>query len=609
LTGRGAADTGSPDISLQEADDMNCAITTIARMVRPLVTLAGAFATAVAAQPVPAQRNLSTHPPHVLHVKARLLPKPVAAGNSLIEVAVAQDEVLPPGFALHLENSTVVLRDDGLAGDARAGDRVYSSFAPLDVAALKRNQDRLRKLRDQVGKLAMPVYRGRQRVARVPLPDEFFEPLVPGAVVPIDRWGFAEPVVPDNSLVIRHPSVVEDPGRTFDHCSGTGTPMAKWTFGFLMEQMANFPYTGIDPAEFVRQWIELSQTTQAVNGWSVEPFNTMGDKVLAAWPRRADGTLDLARAPFKLLAIVNRVDLRDNLVYGGSSAGEARFVFGFRPCAGLPDALTVIFEYGIDRSGCIPLKTWAQQWQALGALALGSPEYNAALEAITDQFALAGAAPGKTNRSALNQLRTNGGSAEFAWEFREFRLPGLGAGARHLKLMPVRQTPDRRILDSAHPVPEALAAYVNEDTPAILADDHVVPLAYRGFPFLGGASTRAGLFGSWNSPRIANREARHKFALQTCNACHLLETRSVFFHVHPTDPRAVGMAATLSGFMTGIDVPDPFDGAPTRHFNEFERRAVDLDGLANGVCVAFTDPTDRFDRGALRGPIPLRIPH
>lgn len=44
----------------------------------------------------------------------------------------------------------------------------------------------------------------------------------------------------------------------------------------------------------------------------------------AEWRRQ----LDLAQSPFRLLAIVNRVDLRENSIYGGGDAGEGRLVFG-----------------------------------------------------------------------------------------------------------------------------------------------------------------------------------------------------------------------------------------------------------------------------------------
>jgi hypothetical protein len=36
--------------------------------------------------------------------------------------------------------------------------------------------------------------------------------------------------------------------------------------------------------------------------------------------------------------------------------------------------------------------------------------------------------------------------------------------------------------------------------------------------------------------------------------------------------------------MTGINVVDPADGMPTRNFNEFKRRALDLDKLVHTPC-------------------------
>ena len=74
-------------------------------------------------------------------------------------------------------------------------------------------------------------------------------------------------------------------------------------------------------------------------------------------------TLDLNQAPFRLLAIVNRIDLRENLTYGAGSAGEGRLVFGaVDPTTCAPLKFTVIFEYGIHRTGCIALKAWANNW-------------------------------------------------------------------------------------------------------------------------------------------------------------------------------------------------------------------------------------------------------
>jgi hypothetical protein len=106
--------------------------------------------------------------------------------------------------------------------------------------------------------------------------------------------------------------------------------------------------------------------------------------------------------------MVNRIDLRRTNGFGGGDAGEGRFVFSAIDrrnggCGTLQ--FTVIFEYGIDRQGNA-VRDWARQWYDLSAMSFG-PQFNAALQAITEQFAAAGVAPSKPNGSALNQLRTN----------------------------------------------------------------------------------------------------------------------------------------------------------------------------------------------------------
>jgi hypothetical protein len=221
------------------------------------------------------------------------------------------------------------------------------------------------------------------------------------------------------------------------------------------------------------------------------------------------------------------------------------------------------------------VKDWARQWSDLGSLELGSAEYNAALEGITEQFVRAGAAPSKPNGSALNQLRINEIALGNAWELREFNLTN---GA--LKEVTVKMTPDLSFNRTA-----VLANFVNANEAAILADRHVVPEQFAGNSFLGGAAPMAGVV-IWDSPSsgppITSREARQKFSLQTCNGCHLGETQTGFTHIGPAP---FGIPARLSGFMTGIGVADPADGLPIREFNELQRRAADLDELVNTPCL------------------------
>jgi hypothetical protein len=396
--------------------------------------------------------------------------------------------------------------------------------------------------------------------------------------------------------------------------------MGRWTFGYLMTQMANQPVTGIHPSTFVRKWLDKWMSNQTVNGWTVAQRQKIKTLVIDPWVAASGGPtrpLDLSIAPFKLLAIVNRIDLRNNAAYGGGNAGEGRFVFGVidRTGGGSTEPytstgsrncretqFTVIFEYGIDRRGC-EIRNWGRQWHNLRNFVLGSAAYNNALQAITDQFTAAGVAPRKPNGSALNQLRTNevelllGVSTNPVWELREFKIggePPVNPG--QLEEVTVKLTPDLTRNRTA-----LLTDFVNLNTPSILTQTHNVPATFMGQLFLGGSSLAprnptlpVDVNTHWNNPQngpfIINRKARHLFSLNTCNACHTGETNTVFTHIKPVP---FGTEAGLSGFMNGITpvtlvqpfkVVDPADGAPTRKFNEFRRRRIDLDILVHSPC-------------------------
>jgi hypothetical protein len=388
--------------------------------------------------------------------------------------------------------------------------------------------------------------------------------------------------------MITNLGVIEDPSRTFNSCTNSGTPMGKWTFGYLMEQMANQPVSGITPSDFVKRWLTRWEFDQIVNDFTVGKRVNIKTEIIDPWQAASGGPgapLNLAKAPFRLLAIVNRVDLRGNLLYGGGGSdngGEARFVFGVLGpgCSVLP--FTVIFEYGIRKNSCFAEKDWANQWMALNSLTPGTPAYNSKLELITEQFAKANADALKPNHSALNQLRTNEIALSAPWQLREFHIAASDSDEGNLREVTVKQTPDITLNQT-----DTLADYVNASAPAIIAQTNTVPLDFPGVgaPFLGGAANvpSSGFF--WNNGGghvIANREARHMFSLQTCNGCHGGETSTKFLHVAPAP---FGTPPTLSGFLTGINVTDPADGAPVRHFNDLQRRADDLAGLVSKPCI------------------------
>jgi hypothetical protein len=528
-------------------------------------------------------RDLREDPPLVESVVARPLPNPTAEGNALVVVQFGREEKLPPQLNIDIEEGQLTLHDDGKNGDEGAGDGRFSAIAKLDLELLRKsNEERLTRTPNAV----MPTFVDRAKVSE-DTASKLLERFRRSDLIDLSPIGLPAKIDIGRSLMITDPSVVGDPTRTRTACKGAGSSsMGKWSFGYLMQEMANQPATGVSPSDFTLKWLQTWLGPQNINGWTVAQRNAIQSQVIDPWVAASGGAgspLDLSKAPFRLLAIVNRIDLRQNLTYGGGSAGEGRFVFGVMDSNCNPMRFTVIFEYGIKKRGCKDVKNWGQQWKDLDLLALGSPAYNAALEAITEQFVKANSDPTKPNGSALNQLRTNELALGVSpWELREFQVAPTGDPmANLLKEVTVKQTPDVTLNRT-----EILVKYVEGDTPNILAGKHKVPLDFpSGTHFLGGSAlTDPGMF--WNnpvSPTITNRQARHLFSLNTCNACHAGETNTGFTHVNVA---AFGATVTLSGFLTGINVNDPADGAPNRHFEDLTRRAQDLDALLNSPCLS-----------------------
>lgn len=392
----------------------------------------------------------------------------------------------------------------------------------------------------------------------------------------------------DAELMIRNLAVVEDPLRTNWTGSLTNPSDGAWHFGRLMTTMAG----ANDPELFVRNWLAQWDSPRLVNGLNVNP-RPMNAIVTQPWLAASGGTrLDLTRAPFRLLAIVNRMDLR-NLSRG--SAGEGRFVFGVLGAGGSQLQFTVILEFNLPATTQADVDRWAADWHALGTLPVGSPAYNTALEAITRRFAGPNASPSRPNGSAINQVRSNEIALSAPWEMREFNLNAAG----QLVQVPVAQTTDLPLNNSP-----ALAQFINTNTAALLTDTHVVPATFNGAPFLAGSAlTNPGHF--WNAPGITNPDARFHFSVNTCNGCHAGDTNTGFLHVFP---RGQGQVAQLSGFLTGIVVPDRVTGTP-RTFNDLSVRSESLLAVlcqvptAPAASVTITSPT----AGAtLRGQVTLR---
>jgi hypothetical protein len=317
-------------------------------------------------------------------------------------------------------------------------------------------------------------------------------------------------------LEIVDDAVVADP-RSLNATSGV------WSFRHVVEAQAE----GGDPSAFVLGWLRTWET-EAFNNepLNVEPRGeSMKIKVICPWlkltPENAcDATcgsckaekLDLAKAPFRLIAIANRMDLRKKL-YPTGPHGEGRLVFGLTtgPAdlpSSSPAAMSVIFEYALPDT--MSDLQWAEAWHALGGFASYDEDYKNALAGITEQFV--------AHKGHLAQARTNESVTNWIWQMRQFSVDSVGA----LSLRPTTDTPVGDLNKSA-----ALSAFVKANADGILNDRYAVPAS-----MLGGSANNF-LF-RWSVDGV-DEPTRKAFAAGTCTGCHSGENPTVdtAFHVSP----------------------------------------------------------------------------
>ena len=527
-----------------------------------------------------ADRDLSLDPPHTSDIDITPLQNPTDDANAIIKIRFTEPH-LPSSLKIILDERVVTMHDDGRNRDEKAGDGIFTGLAKIDFSDIDRNTQRIEQFVKQDKRaLNQPIFQSRQLVSTIPI--QLLTLNSENLHLHFPFPGLSNAVTSNQSLLITDGSVVRDPARTYDGCSANGS-MGKWTFGALMTQMANQSATGTDPSIFVSNWLQTWMNDEPVNGFTAEQRTEINSEVIQPWINRSGGPgspLNLSLAPFRLLAIVNRIDLRGNSVYGGGDAGEARFVFGVMQSFNCtPLLFNVILEYGIPKAGCQAVRSWAQQWENLSSVPLGTPAYNTALEAITDQFTSAGANSRKPGGSALNQLRTDEIALSTSWELREFHLvPAAGRQVQLLQAV-VKQTPEAVPLNSSI----SLGDYVNSLPLAELQNNtFVAPLQWQNRPFLAASSINHQDI--WDAPNIsaatADPDPRHLFAINTCNGCHGRETATInFVQISNNFP------AGLSAFLTGETIPDPLVPSITRTFNDLQRRATDLDAAANQACM------------------------
>jgi hypothetical protein len=307
-----------------------------------------------------------------------------------------------------------------------------------------------------------------------------------------------------------------------------------WSFRHVMEQLAP---PGVEPGQYVLEWLRGWVAARTFNGLPLDRpeelrEKQMEERVICPWLRSTPANacnddcsacssqkLDLAVAPFRLIAISNRVDLA-GMVASIMPAGEGRLVFGLtRGPADDPAspaaAMTVGVEYGLPNASP---QQWAADWHALSAFTSFDEPYRAALQALTDRFVSRNAAPSRPYGSALSQLRTNESVLNWIWQMREFTLDAGG----HLIGSATLNTPARPFNDTPQ-----LATWLANNADAVRSGDYKMPL-----DLLGGSNEP--LTFVWQAPKV-DEPLRKAFANGTCNGCHVREDTTVntTFQVSP----------------------------------------------------------------------------
>ncbi|MDB4982095.1 MAG: putative lipoprotein [Myxococcales bacterium] len=323
--------------------------------------------------------------------------------------------------------------------------------------------------------------------------------------------------------------------------SDNGSASAPWSFRHVMEALA--AESSVDAPTFVNDWLATWQASSTGASEGSLPLGARPDvqkDLVCPWLRltpenacddtcahcAAYSKLDLSRAPFRLLAIVNRLDLAETTTGCKPEASEGRLLFvAMRPGTSTPLSFNAIFEYVVNGT----VAGAPDAWHALAALR--GADYAAALEKLTRSF---------TDGARLGQLRTSENLAGASWELRQF---AYGSG----RLVPTALT--NTIKDALDGTPE-LATHVNGHESQIFAGDNAVP------PTLATAfSTMPKADFKWSSTD-ANPSTLHLFGLSTCNGCHAGERGDTsvlpFSHVGVD---ASG-ATIVSRFLSDPSAPD-----------------------------------------------------
>lgn len=568
------------------------------------------------------QDSFMQKPPIATQLWIQQLREPLSTGENLIfSVQYISDSILPEKIDIY-QNGVVALtlRDDGVAPDKIKGDKKYASYKKENIRELVSQIENSELILERKGQfLSFTGHVGEVTHYKdiVKFNKEAFNRFREVEIDPkaIETANCNTEILKEKSLFITDIAIVEDQSRTYNVFTGGGNQNGAWTFGTLISNIENGTHTdGI--RGFLKDWVKQWVTVQTVNGYTVGPRDFAMETMIEPWLRKANNNPSLSvnisnweniwdntsennikiNAPFKLTAIVNRIDVRANMAYTATitNSGETRFIFSLiNPLTGLipinPNqtasaeqdgkgfidwrGLNVIFEYGNPQTTRCQLKDFAQKWLDLSdpTLNFGTPEvnnnYKDALQEITDYVTVANAVPSKINGSAIHRIRTN--EKVFApidpnleihaawekqdWEFRQFE---LSSTTNKLVMVPLTNNPDHTAnyspniqedyTSSTHPVTnndiidwifnghkqQVLSGNFNLPTNLLSGSGIVRREQTQYFDFIPDDFASAGGYNPQNESTQA-KQIRQQLSLNTCVGCHAGETKTVFTHINP----------------------------------------------------------------------------
>lgn len=299
---------------------------------------------------------------------------------------------------------------------------------------------------------------------------------------------------------------------------------AALSFRTQMEALAGGP---VRAEELTVGWLESFATTSIVGpAGALAPSRPAVREVLLRPWRAAtyERTPAMGRVPFRLIAVVNRIDLREQELGCDGDAGELRLVYtAVDPATRNALAMTVNVELRYPKTKSA--RAWGDAFHALADL--DGEAYVRALATLVRDVTQ-NASPGRT------RIRTNEALSEGdAWELRDFVLEDaeVAGGSRRLVPALLATTPRDELARSA-----ALRSWAGENERAL--ERGVVPelpLAMRA-----GASSVPHATFRWSGLPVSD-VARATFSASTCNGCHGGERpsdRLRFQHLAPWDAPA-----------------------------------------------------------------------